>query len=194
MLQIYHGDGKGKTTAAVGLSVRAAGKGKKVYFAQFLKNDSSGEIEALRGISNIKILHSDAFFGFIRNMTEEQKLTLAKSYKKMFDEVLSYVYDRDKADNTENNPGRNTDNNVNSSHDIYILLIFDELLHVCNERLLDYAYVVEKLSKLPPFCEVVITGRNPTKEIIDIADYVTNFVKEKHPFDKGITAREGIEF
>ena len=73
MIQVYIGEGKGKTTASIGLSIRAAGHGFNVLFMQFLKDDSSGEISVLRSISGIEVIHCPVNYGFTFQMTEDQK-------------------------------------------------------------------------------------------------------------------------
>ena len=80
LIHVYCGDGKGKTTAAIGLAVRAAGAGKKVVFTQFFKDGSSSEIKVLQGVENIQILHCNTVRGFWKRMTDAQKARASADY------------------------------------------------------------------------------------------------------------------
>ncbi len=87
MIQDYVGDGKGKTTTSIGLSIRAVGHGYNVMFMQFLKDDSSGEVGVRRSVPGISVLHSSVNHGWLFNMTEDQKTETAREYDKMLDEA-----------------------------------------------------------------------------------------------------------
>ena len=164
MIQIYVGDGKGKTTASVGLSVRAAGHGFKVLFMQFLKDDSSGEVSVLRSIPGIEAIHCPVNYGFTFQMTEDQKKETSKEYSKMLDKALKSEA---------------------------FLIVLDEAIHALNAELLDREQLKRLLDKN---CEIILTGRDAPEWLINRADYVSNIQKVKHPYDKGVQAREGIEF
>lgn len=176
MIHIYHGDGKGKTTAAIGMAIRGAGRKRQVYFIQFLKDDSSGEIVVLRQIPEISVIHSAEFYGFVKDMTEEQKRKLSEKYK-------GIILDME----------RELEKNINERESTIIL---DEVLHACKYKLIEEDFLMDflktwgKLEKV----EVVLTGREPWEEILKLADYVTEMRKEKHPFDNGVFARKGIEY
>lgn len=164
MIQVYVGDGKGKTTASVGLSVRVAGHGFRVLFVQFLKDDSSGEIEALRRIPGIEIVHCPVNYGFTFQMTEDQKKETIKEYDKMLDRAIA--------------------------SDVF-LIVLDEIFHAINAGMIKK----EKLERvLDKDCEIVLTGRDAPEWILDRSDYVSDIRKTKHPYDKGVQARVGIEF
>ena len=164
MIQIYVGDGKGKTTASIGLSIRAAGHGLKVLFMQFLKDDSSGEVSALRSIPGIEVIHCTVNYGFTFQMTEDQKKETSNEYSKMLDKALE--------------------------SDAF-LIVLDEAIHALNAELLNK----EKLERLlDKNCEIVLTGRDAPEWLINRADYVSDVQKVKHPYDKGVQARVGIEF
>ena len=92
-VHIYCGDGKGKTTAAIGLAVRAAGRGKKVVIARFLKTEDSGEVEVLRSIPGITVLPCEKTFGFYFQMTEEQKREAALYYGSLLERAWSMAVD-----------------------------------------------------------------------------------------------------
>lgn len=163
MIHLITGDGKGKTSTAVGMSIRAAGHGWKVLFAQFLKDDRSGEINELRKL-NITTLHAPKQFGFLYLMTELQK----RETSKMCDEMVTQIIQSD-AD----------------------MIVLDEILHVLESGLIDRKRIESVLNKQ---CEIILTGASAPDWLIDKADYVSRFTKIKHPFDKGIEARIGIEY
>lgn len=170
-VHIYCGDGKGKTTAAIGLSVRAAGCGKKVLITRFLKTDHSGEVNVLNTIPGISVTPCERSFGFFTKMTEDQKKEAAIYYSQLLTSTL------DKAVEEE-----------------YDLLVMDEIMAVCNYGLVDEKEVHEFLSHRPEGLEVVLTGRNPSETLANMADYVSEIKKVKHPYDQGLNARRGIEY
>ena len=169
LIHIYCGDGKGKTTAAVGLAVRAAGAGKKVVFTQFFKDGSSSEIRVLQGVENIQMLHCNTVRGFWKRMTDAQKARASEDYTRLFSEVTRLAMDAD-------------------------LLILDEIVSACNHGTVVETAVTDFLRQKPKNLEVVLTGRNPSEHLLRLADYVTQMQKIKHPYDRGIAARKGIEF
>lgn len=169
LIHIYCGDGKGKTTAAVGLAVRAAGAGKKVVFTQFFKDGSSSEVKALLGIGNIHVMHCKTVRGFWRRMDDVQKARASEDYSKLLADVITAAADAD-------------------------LLVLDEIVSACNHGTVAEAAVTDFLRSKPEKLEVVLTGRNPSGALLELADYVTEMRKIKHPYDMGIAARRGIEF
>ena len=145
MIHVYVGDGKGKTTASVGLSVRSAGHGFKVLFMQFLKDDSSGENDVLRRLPSVKVVHCPVNYGFTFQMTEEQKRETAEEYDKMLDQVLN--------------------------SDVF-LIVLDEVIHALNAGMIDKEKLERALDK---DCEIVLTGRDAPEWIVDRADYSPMF-------------------
>ncbi len=170
LIHIYCGDGKGKTTASMGLAVRAAGCGLNVVLTQFMKCDNSGELNVLKKLDNVKLVFCEKNFGFVWNMTEQEKEEAKAGYSKQFDEAVKLAVDT-KAD----------------------MLVMDEFMSCFELGFIDNQKALDFLRNKPEHLEVVLTGRNPSKELIDIADYVSEIKKIKHPFDKGINARRGIE-
>lgn len=191
MIEIYHGDGKGKTTAAIGLAIRAAGCGIPVIFAQFLKNDRSGEIEVLKTIPQISVLHPDKFYGFVNKMTDEQKSETRKECLmliKKITEILCEIKSK-KASSCE------------CGTDVDVIVVLDEVIHACNYGLLDEKEIFLLINDYSAGAnesiinaEFVLTGRNPSKSFVDRADYISEIKKIKHPFDDGIPSRKGVEF
>ena len=171
LVHIYCGDGKGKTSAAVGLAVRAAGRGMKVLVVRFLKTENSGEVEVLRSIPGITVTPCDRAFGFVFRMNEEQKAEAAEYYQKRFETA-----------------GKEAESGN------YDLLILDEILASCNYGMVQDQSVLEFLHTKPAGLEVVLTGRDPSEKMVEQADYVSEIHMVKHPYQKGISARKGIEF
>lgn len=170
LIHIYCGDGKGKTTAAVGLAVRCAGRGNKVLMVQFLKSRDSGELYSLAKLPDIEVMRGKESKKFTFQMNEEEKHALLIEHNKMFEQVLAKI----------KNGG-------------YSLLILDEVIGALNAKVFEMPKLIEFLRHKPENLEVVLTGRNPAPELVEIADYVSEMRKVKHPIDKGIMAREGIE-
>ena len=166
LIHIYCGNGKGKTTAAVGLTVRAAGAGKRVLFAQFFKSGDSSEIAVLQSLPTVTTYHCDTVRGFFSRMTGEQRAQAARA-------MLRLLFDRaQEAD----------------------LLVLDEAVSACNHGMIPEAELIRFLGAKPEALEVVMTGREPSEALLETADYVTEMRKIRHPFDAGVRARRGIEF
>lgn len=171
LIHLYYGNGKGKTTAALGLALRASGRGKKVVIVQFLKNSPTGEIIALKNIPNITVLRGKGGAPFTFSMDKkEQEETYA-----IHNQNLSAAIELVKTDKCQ-------------------LLILDEILDAIQTELLDYKLLTQFLYSKPEQLELVITGHTPDKNLLEIADYITEMVNHKHPYDMGIPAREGIEY
>ena len=168
LIHLYCGDGKGKTTAAVGLAVRASGAGKRVIFTQFFKDGSSSEVEALKTLPGIRTIHADTVKGFYRSMTQQQREQARQDYTALFRQGAA---------------GKDAD-----------LLILDEIVSACNRGVVPEALVTDFLGSKPAQLEVVLTGREPSPALMELADYVTEMRKLRHPFDRGVPARKGIEF
>ena len=170
LIHIYTGDGKGKTTAAIGLSIRFIGNGGKVLFTQFLKDNKSSELSILNNLDGIELLLCEETFGFYSRMNEQTKERAEKVYRDYLNEILEIIKNKD-----------------------IQMLIMDEVIGAYNYNLIDKDTLLTFLKNKSEHLEVVMTGRNPEPELIELADYVSEIVKVKHPFDQGIYARMGIE-
>ena len=169
LVQVYTGDGKGKTTAALGLAFRASGRGLKVMMIQFLKPDAGyGEHRSAESLPNFTIMPMGAKHLCGNPSTRDEDIRLTAEALAKADEVLS--------------SGE------------YDLVIMDEINNSLRFGLVTSEEVIKVLDRRAPNTEVVLTGRRAPQEIIDYADLVTEMRMVKLPFDKGVPAREGIEY
>lgn len=169
LIHIYCGDGKGKTTAAMGLAVRCAGSGRKVLLLQFLKDGKSSEFASLAHVPNIEAVPQKRTFGFSWTLSEEEKREARDYYSGLLEDAFrrSGAFD---------------------------LLALDEAMSACATGMIDEGRLLELLAGKPAELEVVLTGRDPSQALVDAADYVTEMRKVKHPYERGIAARKGIEY
>lgn len=172
LVQVYTGDGKGKTTAAFGLALRAAGQGLKVCIIQFLKppDAESGETKAIREVSGIKVFTFGGSFIF----PETDPQTREKA-RKNCQEALSLAREK-------------------SSQEGLDVLILDEINVALSYGFIDLNEVFKLISERPPNLEMVLTGRGAPQELIEAADLVAEMRMVKHPFQKKVVARRGIEY
>lgn len=170
LVHLYFGDGKGKTTSAVGLGVRACGRDKRILLVQFLKGNDSGEILVLERIAGFKILKGEPVKKFIPFMNEEEKAETFQNQKCLF---------------------RSAAEEAGSGH--YDLVVLDEIVDIVNLGIITLSDLKDFLDNKPLHSEVVMTGHNPREEIFEFCDYITEMKKIKHPYDKGIRGRIGIE-
>ncbi len=180
MIHIYAGEGKGKTTAAVGLTVRGIGNNISVIFAQFMKNGNSGEINMLKENFQIDFIFPGQDFGFYNQSTMENKDLIIIENEKVLNKVTNQIE-------------KLLEKTSNDHNSINGMVVLDEIINVCHYNLIDKTFVLDFLKKYGQQFEIILTGRYASKELIDLADYVTIMKKEKHPFDKNIMARKGIE-
>jgi cob(I)alamin adenosyltransferase len=169
LVQVLTGDGKGKTTSALGTVLRAAGRGLRIYIIYFMNtNYDSGEHEVLYKLPNV---HWAAFGpGLIRNPEQappELKKKAAAALSVAREAMLSGQYD---------------------------LIMLDEINIITSWGWLELEDVLKLIKSKPPQTELILTGRNAHPEILELADLVTEMTKVKHPYDNGIMARKGIEY
>ncbi len=172
MVQVYTGDGKGKTTAALGLALRAAGHGQRVVIIQFLKEDARGTGEA--AATKLAILPIDLEqYGedLMGEVTDVKRARVAGRVAEGFARAETLLL-----------KGR------------LEMLVLDEISHVINQGIVTEAAVVALVAGRPTDVEMVLTGRDMPQSLLDLADLVTEMRNIKHPYDAGITARPGIEY
>ncbi len=175
LVQIYTGDGKGKTTAAFGLALRAAGQGNKVLIYQFLKPPSLdiGERFALElGAIRIRTEALDTPWNMSKSFEDEKAVARMQA---AISEALERI-----AQTAEKR--------------FYDVLILDEIVFCLSKGLAKLEDIKNIIDRRDPVVEIVMTGRGATRELIELADLVTEMKNIKHPFDNGLPARRGIEF
>lgn len=170
LIHVYCGDGKGKTTASMGLALRAAGSGMKVVFLQFLKGRVVSELSTLSQISGITVLRNNKDYGFYNTMNDETKSLITNNHNENLSKALELI-------------------NQNQCD----MLIMDELTATYDYKLIDTKVIDNLIINKKPALELIITGRNPNSLFLEYADYVSEIKKIKHPYDRGIMARKGIE-
>lgn len=171
LIHYYYGNGKGKTTAAFGLAARALGAGMQVVVVQFLKSGASGEVAFFEGRTDMTLFGGKAGTRFAFQMSEEEKAET----RRIHEENLQKAWDLAESGACD-------------------LLILDEVSDAVRLGLLAGARLFALLRQKPAGLEVAMTGHEPLPEFLEIADYVTQMRKEKHPYDRGVSGRRGIEF
>jgi len=169
LVQIFTGNGKGKTTAALGTVIRAAGHGLKIFIVFFMKgNYAYGEYNALSKFSNIEVSQF-GFRSFVdpTNIKPEEREEAEAALAAAREAVVSGKYD---------------------------LVMLDEVNVALGWNLIELEEVIKLIEDKPPHVELILTGRYADNRLLEMADLVTEMVKIKHPYDKGIKARKGIEY
>lgn len=175
LIQVYTGHGKGKTTAAFGLALRAAGQGNKVLIYQFLKPPSldTGERLALElGAVGIRAEALDMPWEMSESLKNEQAIDQMRTAISGALEKIAQTAEKR----------------------LYDVIILDEIVFCLSKGLAGLEDIKSIIDRKSPDVEIVLTGRDATRELIEMADLVTEMKKIKHPFDKGLPARRGIEF
>jgi len=172
MVQVYTGDGKGKTTAAIGQGIRSAGRGLKVYMIQFLKSLDTGELHACEKLGGyFRIFRFEKERGFFWTLDEEQKKELKQEVNQAFEFAVKVMQNRE-----------------------CDVLILDEIMAAIVNNLISEQQVCDFIKSKSESVELILTGRNAPAAIVELADYVSEIHSVKHPMDKGISARIGIEY
>ena len=169
LLMVFTGDGKGKTTSALGMALRSAGHGKKVCFIQFIKGSwKYGEIESIKRFKDTIDLHimGKGFTWKSENIEEDREL--ARN---------AWDFSRKIIDSGK-----------------YHMVVLDEFTYLLNYNIIDLNSVIEKLIRKPADLHIAITGRSAPEMLTDAADLVTEMRAVKHPYREGITGQIGIEF
>ena len=169
LVQVYTGDGKGKTTAALGQSLRAIGRGLDVYMAQFIKGQETGELFAVAMLSPHLIIRQFGLGRFIigRGPDDEELAMARHGWTELLEAMHSGQYD---------------------------IIILDEISHAVHLELIELDHVLQAIKQRPRHIEMILTGRNMPAAILETADLITEMVAVKHPYDQGIQVRRGIEF
>ena len=171
LVHIYTGDGKGKTTSAVGLATRALGRGLKVCYVSFHKRPEKygySEMEILRKAGALILNRAKGHPKLDKSIDVVQN---SKEVKEAIEEISELIVDQK-----------------------FDLLILDEIVISVRDKYISEDRILKFIEDKPVSMELVITGRGATIDLIEVADYVSNITKIKHPFDKGILSREGIEY
>ena len=169
MIHVYCGDGKGKTTAALGLIARHVGAGGHAVLAQFLKSLPTGELATLEKLG-VPVYRNELPHGFFPSMSDETKTSVLDMHNRTLAEVTKLA-----------------------RTNMCSILVLDELNAALSLGLIDREAVFALLNDHGE-AELVITGRDPCEEVLSQADYVTEMKLIKHPYEKGVKARKGIEF
>ncbi len=172
---IYTGEGKGKTTAALGLVLRAVGYKKKCLIIQFGKAWFTGELTGIKKLSSlVKILQggkgfmSSQKFILKSNLPEEQhKIAAEETFELLYKEVISGKWD---------------------------VVVADEIVGAVSSGVLSLQKTIKLITDKPPTLDLVLTGHHAAPELIDLADLVTEMQEVKHPYQKGILAKKGVDF
>jgi len=175
LVQIYTGDGKGKTTAAFGLALRAAGQGNKVLIYQFLKPASLdiGERFALQlGAVRIRVESLDSSWDMAKSFDDEKAVVQTRTAIRQALERLAQSAEKR----------------------FYDCIILDEIVFCLSKGLAEYEDIKNLIDRRDGRVEIVLTGRGATEKLIGLADLVTEMKNIKHPFDTGAKARKGIEY
>ena len=167
-VHVYNGPGKGKTTAALGLGLRAAGAGLKVYMIQFMKGRRYSELDSVEHLSNFTIVQYGRDEFVSKEKPEQVDIDLAQQGFAHAKEIIK-----------------------NGKYDMVIL---DELNVAVDYNLIALDDVLKLIEEKPEKVELVLTGRDAHPELVKIADVVTEMLEIKHPYQKGVTARKGIDF
>lgn len=169
-IHVYTGDGKGKTTASVGLTIRAAAREWRILFVQFLKSGKSAELKILRSLPNVEVISGQTVSKFTFMMTPEELATAKKEMEGRLDEAISRVGELD-------------------------LLVLDEALGAVSAGVIPEEKLLAFMRAKPEHLELVLTGRNPSPEVVAASDYCSEVCMRKHPYEtEQLKARPGVEF
>ena len=170
LIHLYTGDGKGKTTAALGLALRFAGHEKKVIIVQLSKGRATGELKSLALLPPVTVLRNTRDYGFWKTMTPEQR----------------------SACRAENNANLQTALRAAESGSCD-LLVLDEVTSAFENEAADPSLIMKLITEKPPALELALTGRSAPPFMLAAADYISEIKCLRHPYEKGVPAREGAE-
>jgi len=170
MLQSYYGNGKGKTSAAVGAAVRAVGGGMNVLFVQFFKNGDSSEIAVLDSLENLDVLIPKDNYVLFEPFNKERIAARSKEYSNLIFKTVFLKAEK------------------------YQMIILDEVLDAVHLGLVDETEFSDFVATLKTCKEIVLTGHSLPEKIASLSDYVSEIQEIKHPFNLGAEPRKGIEY
>ena len=171
MKHLYYGFGKGKTTCTIGIAIRAIGANKKVLFVQFLKSENTCERAVLKDIKNLTLTDCPTTLKLTYNMTNDEFADVKKYYNNLYKTV--------------------TDKDFLNEFDV---IIYDEIFSLVDSNIITKDALLSFVDSISDDKEYVFTAHSVDELIINKFDYVSHIKKDKHPFDKGVSARKGIEF
>lgn len=170
MLHIYCRDGKGKTTAAVGLAVRGVGADMRVRFVQFMKGAHTSETAVLENIPGLEIRRCDRDYGFFKNMSAQDKSDITCCHNRLLEFAFSCDIPEPK------------------------MIVLDEFCSAYAHGLMDKVLAERLIIENKDKAEIILTGRDPADIFIEAADYISEIRCLRHPYERGIPARKGVEF
>jgi cob(I)alamin adenosyltransferase len=171
LVQVYTGDGKGKTTACAGLALRMAGSGGRVLYAFMQKGIMSSEVKLLETMKGIDVFRVCTMTKFSHLQNEAEKA----EYRRQHTEGLEKIINLCQSGN-------------------YDMVVVDEAIGAISEKAIEMERIMDLINSRPEKCEIVLSGRKAPDELIKAADYVSDIRAVKHPFENGIQARRGIEY
>ena len=171
LVHIYTGDGKGKTTACAGLALRMAGSGGRVLYSFMQKGVKSSEVKLLEIIDGIEVLQVCTMTKFSYLQNAEEKAEYQRQHTEGLEKIIRLC-----------------------QSGIYDMVIVDEAVGAILEKAVTLEAILDLINTRPKKCEIVLSGRKPPIELITVADYVSEIKAIKHPFEKGVNARKGIEY
>ncbi|MBR1866147.1 MAG: cob(I)yrinic acid a,c-diamide adenosyltransferase [Lachnospiraceae bacterium] len=180
MIHMYSGDGKGKTSIVTGMAVRMVGAGKPVLFVQFMKGNMSSEIRILESLPQVTVIKVEQNFGFYGSMSSEDKLKITECHNGLLQKVLYRIRQYKGIESEGTGPE--------------LLVVLDEITHPCRCNLIDEQLLEQVLTEVPPSVELAMTGRNPKEYMVRASDYWSDLKMKKHPYEKNVVARFGIEY
>ena len=171
MLHLYTGDGKGKTSAAVGLAVRALGHDRSVMFCQFMKDGRSGELRILEKLRGVCMLHTPPMQKWLFEMSEEERRQILQQQT----ETCRMIREKSETEKPD-------------------IVILDELATACSLGTVDEEEARNLVDTVSAIAETVVTGRDAPAWLWERADYLSDIHCVRHPYAKGMSAREGVEW
>ncbi len=171
LVHFYYGDGKGKTSAAAGLALRLIASGRRVLILQFLKDGRSGEMRLLAEMEGAEVRAGLVGRGFSWTMSDSER----QATRQLHDSAVRQA-------------------SADLEAGLFDALILDEAATALDLGLLDREGLIRLIDDRPRSCEIIITGHTADSDLCERADYLSRIVCEKHPWQQGIKAREGIEY